>query len=118
MKVGIVGSSSRKKVKDEVCKLVESFPEGTILVSGGSKGVDLWAAEAARERGIPVMEYLPYKPPEDASPRDALRAAKSRNKKIVETSDKLYIFVSEERNDDIENLVSCAEKLSVPMEIK
>jgi len=117
MKVGIVGSQCRKD-KKAVEKLVESLPEGTTIVSGGGKGVDKWAAEAGRERGFPIMEFLQYKPPEDYPAWARSRSGYSRNQKIVEASDIIYAFVAEDRSGETEDIVKCAEKFEVPVELK
>lgn len=38
---------------------IGELPEGIIVVSGGAHGVDTTAAQAARARGLTVLEYLP-----------------------------------------------------------
>lgn len=58
-KIAVVGS--REGVNREA---VEAFvgrldPEGTVLISGGARGVDTWAAEAAERRGIRTVVIRP-----------------------------------------------------------
>lgn len=57
-RVAIVGSRDFPNpalVRDFVALL----PEDTIVISGGARGVDALAAQAARERGLRVEVYLP-----------------------------------------------------------
>jgi hypothetical protein len=57
MIVAIVGSRNFKDLT-AVVDYVLSLPEGTLIVSGGAKGVDSVAADAARIKGLVVREYL------------------------------------------------------------
>ena len=117
MKVGIVGSR-RRTDKKAVEKLVESLPDYTTIVSGGCKGVDTWAVEAGRGRGLRIMEYLPYKPPEDSPKWEYTKAYHTRNKKIAQASDIIYAFVAEDRTGGTENTIKYAQELGTPVEIK
>ena len=64
--------------------------QSDVVVSGGAKGVDLWAEEAALLRGLPKPLIFPV--PRGTS-RDQFRAAAMhRNKKIVESCDVLVAF--------------------------
>ena len=116
-KVGIVGSR-RRTDKKSIEKLVASLPEGTTIVSGGCKGVDTWAVKAGRERGFPIMEFLPYKPPDDSPRWEFTKAYYNRNRKIVEASDIIYAFVAEDRTGGTENTIKHAQELGVPVELK
>lgn len=58
-KIAVVGSREyplRSAVEEFVGRL---NPLTNVLISGGARGVDQWAAEAARERNIRVVEYRP-----------------------------------------------------------
>ncbi|MBK25077.1 MAG: hypothetical protein CME70_19420 [Halobacteriovorax sp.] len=119
MNVGIIGSLERKKEKENIKKLISSLPEGTIIVTGGEKkGFDSWIAEAAEEFSRPTMAFLPYKPPEDASPREYLRSQQARNRKIVQNSDIIYAYPSEDRTGDVEDIITLALNLNANIEIK
>ena len=71
-RVAIFGShkwssvEKRERAWHAVVDYVNALPEGTIVVSGGAEGVDTWAAEAARRRGLPVEEF----PPDPHLPKD------------------------------------------------
>lgn len=57
-RIAVVGSRegiNKKAVHD----FIDRLDEGTVVVSGGAKGVDTWAAERARERGLEVVEIRP-----------------------------------------------------------
>ncbi len=55
MKVAVIGSRGIGNIN-----LEEYLPEGTTeIVSGGARGVDTCARKYARERGIPLTEFLP-----------------------------------------------------------
>jgi predicted Rossmann fold nucleotide-binding protein DprA/Smf involved in DNA uptake len=44
---------------DMVKWFANELPEGIIVVSAGADGLDTAAAQAARSRGLTVLEYLP-----------------------------------------------------------
>ena len=56
MKVCIVGSRDFPQMK-QVEEYVNSLPEGTTVVSGGARGVDTVAEEAASKRGLQVEVF-------------------------------------------------------------
>lgn len=88
MRLGIVGSrtfTDWRLVRDIVyqhCDLT-----GLTIVSGGAVGADLIGAEFARERGIPLIEYLP-----DKERYGWPAAAFERNSLIVADSDEIMAF--------------------------
>ena len=92
MKIAIVGS---RKFGDlfRVAKLVEHLKNqhgpDLEIVSGGAKGVDTAAVQAAKDRGMPYKEFLP-----DPTIKPFVKAANARNTQIVEYSDWVYAFFS------------------------
>jgi len=92
MKFAIVGS---RKFGDlsRVAKLVEYLIQrwGTEIeiVSGGAKGVDTAAVNAAKSRKIAWKEFLP-----NPNIKPFVKAAMARNTQIVEYSDWVYAFYS------------------------
>lgn len=84
MKIGIVGSRDFPCL-DLVVAYVKSLPSDTVVVSGGARGVDGAAANAARDAGLVVVEYLP-----DWS--KGRQAGLERNTLIVEQSDRVVAF--------------------------
>jgi len=93
MKVGICGSRQRDSTEDRVSviNLVNSLEIGTTVVSGGCRGIDSYAEEAAKRRGLDVLIFKPILNDHD-SYSSMVRAYHDRNKKIVDSSDLLYAF--------------------------
>lgn len=58
MKIGIVGSRTFPQLK-LIEWFIKDLPLGVTIISGGARGVDQAAAEAARNRGLAVIEYFP-----------------------------------------------------------
>ena len=116
MNVGIIGSR-RWKSRSAVESLVNTFPADTTVVSGGAKGVDSWAAECARKRGLKVIEFLPDLP-SNGSPRwEYTKAYHARNRQIAEHSEVVYAFVALDRKGGTENTIKHAKELGVPVNI-
>lgn len=83
--IGIVGSrefSSLELVKE----FVFSLPKTVTIHSGGAKGVDSYAVEMARRRGIAFIEHKP-----DRTLSSPERYYK-RNRQIVRNSDLVVLF--------------------------
>jgi predicted Rossmann fold nucleotide-binding protein DprA/Smf involved in DNA uptake len=85
MKIAIVGSREFPKL-EMVAAFVDDLPAGTVVISGGARGVDTAAEMRARERGLEVMSF----------PADWDKYGKSagyrRNKDIVAAADKVVCF--------------------------
>lgn len=61
MRVSIVGSRDYPdlaRVRDFVARLARKYP-GAIVLSGGARGVDATAEQAAQENGLEVISYRP-----------------------------------------------------------
>ena len=85
MRIAIVGSRDYPRL-DLVARYVAALPDGTVVVSGGARGVDSVAAGAARARGLEVAEHLPdWKTYGRA-------AGMVRNKAIVRDADRVAAF--------------------------
>jgi hypothetical protein len=56
MKIAIVGSRDYPHPQ-HVTDYVNTLPLDTIIVSGGARGVDTWAEQAARRRGMTVIVF-------------------------------------------------------------
>ena len=116
MNVGIVGSR-RWKNRAAIESLVKTLPPNTTVVSGGARGVDSWAAEYARKRGLKVIEFLPDLP-SNGNPRwEYTKAYHARNRQIAEHSHVVYAFVAPDRKGGTENTIKHAEDLGVPVNI-
>lgn len=94
-KVGIVGPRTLPiAFRPMVVGLLDTLPAGTLVVSGGAKGVDSWAEEAARARPD-LPEPLIIRPDYKAFPGRPWYAPLDRNTKVVETVDRLCAFWDE-----------------------
>jgi predicted Rossmann fold nucleotide-binding protein DprA/Smf involved in DNA uptake len=115
-RVGIVGSrkwANRQAVEE----LIKHFPAGTVVVSGGARGVDTWAVSFAQECGLEAVVHLPELP-SPSSPRwEFTKAYYARNRLIAENVDVLYAFVADDRKGGTENTIQHALKLGVRVEV-
>lgn len=84
MKVGIVGSRDFARL-DLVTAYVNTLPPDTIVVSGGARGVDSVAEQAAHARGLVCVIYKP-------DWKDGKGAGFARNGRIVAQSDRVVAF--------------------------
>jgi hypothetical protein len=83
--VAIVGSRSWPDL-DRVRAVVDTLPEGTVVVSGGARGVDTAAWLAAQARGLRAVVHLAdWKKHGNA-------AGVIRNTAIVESCDEVIAF--------------------------
>lgn len=60
MKVAFVGSREFRDLS-LVDLAVDKQPEGTIIISGGARGTDTRAETRAKERGLTVISYRPFR---------------------------------------------------------
>lgn len=85
MKIAIVGSRDFARL-DLVTAYIEALPMDTVVVSGGARGVDSVAVEAAERRGLVTVTY----------PADWDAYGKGagfiRNQLIVDQADKVVAF--------------------------
>ena len=91
--IGIVGHESAKfdfKTKTAAQKLIDDLigPEVTTVVSGGCHlgGIDIWAEEAAKAKGIETKIFLPKR-------LSWYAGYKQRNLDIVYHSDTVHVIV-------------------------
>lgn len=85
MKIAIVGSREYAS-PHEVTNFVASLPDDAVVVSGGARGVDTWAEQAARMRGLAVEVHR-------ANWKDyGKRAGFVRNYTIVKSADRVVAF--------------------------
>src|SRR5678815_3377064 len=91
LRVAIVGSRDFGHL-EWVTEYVDQLPAGTTVVSGGARGVDQRAAQAARARGLAVEVFLPlwY----DADGRYDRAAGVERNSRVVERAHAVVAFYS------------------------
>ena len=89
---------------------VAELPVGTVIVSGGARGVDSWAAEAARAHGLKVTEFLAD------WERHGRGAGPKRNAEIVEAADELVAFW-DGRSRGTLNSVALAVRKGIPASV-
>ena len=82
MRIAVIGSRTVESIDFSLV----GATDGDVIVSGGAKGVDSLAAEAALAGGLPVTVFVPdYEKYGRAAPH-------VRNRKIVENCDRLVAF--------------------------
>ena len=59
MRVGVIGSRDYPELGD-VVNAISALEPGTVIVSGGARGVDRTAEVAAQERGLHVVSFRPH----------------------------------------------------------
>lgn len=74
---------------ETVVEFINSLPEGSIIVSGGARGVDSVAVSTAKTRGLEYKEHLP-----DYAMYGSKMAPIVRNILIVDDCDELIAFPS------------------------
>ena len=116
MNVGIVGSR-RWKDRSAIESLVNTLPPYATVVSGGARGVDTWAVEGARARGLLVKEFLPDLPSNGSLRWEHTQAYYARNRQIAEYSDVIYAFVAPDRKGGTENTIKHANDIGTPVNI-
>lgn len=84
-RVAIIGSRTYSNL-EAVRKYVRSLPEGTIVVTGGARGVDQTAMDEAKKCGMNIAVYYPRW---DLFGRSA---GIMRNRLIVDESDRVVAF--------------------------
>ena len=108
MKIGIVGSR-RRTDKDTVFGLVMKLPIYAEIVSGGARGPDTWAVEAAKSRGMKTRVFRPHFT--DRKDRfKVIEAYYRRNRQIAEYSDIIFALVAPDRKGGTEYTIKHARK--------
>lgn len=103
MNIGIVGSRKRKD-RESVTNYIATLKDDDVVISGGCYGVDTWAVESARQRGLKVIEFLPQIE-NCKQPYEYTKAFYARNEQIAIKCDKLVAFVSKCRTGGTENTI-------------
>ena len=116
MRVGIVGSRGWTD-RDAIVALVVALPPDATVVSGSCRGVDTWAAVAARERGLTVVEYAPEAEGPMRSYDEVCQRFRERNQRIAGDIELLHAFVSTDRRGGTEQTIRYARARGVPVVI-
>jgi hypothetical protein len=99
-----------------VDQLVSSLPATAVVVSGGARGPDTWAAEAAAVRGLGLAVHLP----DLAGVRgrgEVARRHHERNQRIVDDAHVVYALVSSDRKGGTEDTIRRAVKAGKPVHL-
>jgi predicted Rossmann fold nucleotide-binding protein DprA/Smf involved in DNA uptake len=141
-RVAIIGTRQgmpSRWVFEFVGKVAQKYPKA-VVVSGGAIGVDKYAETAAKENGLVVVTYVPFKDVTDGLYRieqkvrwNANRqtittvahkgflsygpAAYFRNGLIVSTAEKVVAFW-DRKSDGTRNAIDVARKLNIPVFIR
>jgi hypothetical protein len=110
MKIAIIGSR-RRTDKNSVIKLVNSLPSDACVISGGCRGVDSWAVQRAKERGLKTIVFRPNLT-NLTDEWEVIRRFYARNKRIAEEADVIYAFVAPDRRGGTENTIKWAKQLN------
>ena len=87
MKVAIIGSREVGKIDfaQELERLI-NLQQGDIVISGGAKGIDSFAAQYAKEKGFRLIEIRPD------FEKNGRSATFIRNRTIVDNADMVIAF--------------------------
>lgn len=113
MRIAIVGSR-RRTDRHTVIDYVNALPASAAIISGGARGPDTWARDAAKARGLPYVEHLP----DLNSVRnkgEATRRYYSRNQKVVDDCDLLVALVAPDRRGGTEDTIRRASAAGKPV---
>ena len=82
-------AGSREGVpQGDIYKIIENLPSSSLIISGGARGVDTYAAEAARSNNIKVELHYP-------NWQLGKHAGMLRNKLMLDSGiDKAYLFIA------------------------
>lgn len=114
-RIAIVGSR-RRVDRAAIEAAVVVLPSDTVVIVGGSRGPDRWAATAARARGLQVVEHCP-----DLSGvrcrGEAARRYFARNQALVDDSDRIIAFPAADRSGGTEDTIRRAVAAGKPIQI-
>ena len=112
----IVGARKRKD-REAVTQFVDSLAQDDVVISGDAKGVDSWAIEAARRRGLETRIY--QADTTGCKHRwEYANAYYARNARLAMECNILVAFVAPERKGGTENTIRHAQKLKRRIIIK
>jgi len=116
MRIGIVGSR-RRTDRDAVEACIAELAPDTVVVTGGARGPDRWAEQAARARGFGVVVHEPDLG-EARARWQATRRYHARNQVIIDDSDRIIAFVAPDRTGGTEDTIRRAKRARKPVELR
>jgi predicted Rossmann fold nucleotide-binding protein DprA/Smf involved in DNA uptake len=111
--VAIVGSR-RRIDRETVDRLVAQLSEGTVVVSGGASGPDMWAEESAQKYGLRVRVIRPELD-SAISQGQVTRRYHARNQRIVDLADEMFALVASDRRGGTEDAIRRAQRKGIPV---
>jgi len=100
VRIAIVGSRDYPCLQ-QVVDFINGLPEGTVVISGGARGVDQTAENAARARGLQVESY-PVTPEQWRTL--GRKAGMLRNTVLIELSDTVVAFWDEQSKGTLDSI--------------
>jgi predicted Rossmann fold nucleotide-binding protein DprA/Smf involved in DNA uptake len=116
VRVGIVGSR-RRTDRERIETYIAQLAPDTVVVTGGARGPDQWAGEAARARGLAVAVHKPDLGGASTRWQMADRYY-ARNQRIVDDSDLIVAFVAPDRTGGTEDTIRRAKRAGKPVEVR
>lgn len=110
MRVAVIGSREYP-FWNLVIEFVSWIPDGSVVVSGGARGVDTVAVKAAKKRGLETHVITPDQFVEAGMKRN--QALRERNRVIVGSADVVVAFMIESTSGTCHAL-DCAMKMGKP----
>lgn len=118
--IAIIGSRSftknwlgKQKVYNHINLFVSKTKPDTVIVSGGARGVDSWAAKIAKAQKREIIEYLP-----DTTKPSPFRFF-ARNGEIIkhvkDSNGAVMAFIDVDQCNGTSNAIRQARKLGVPV---
>jgi hypothetical protein len=108
-RVAIIGSRSYPR-PDLVAVFVATLPEDAVIVSGGARGADIFAENAARARGLETLIF----------PADwenlGRRAGPIRNQQIIDHADSVVAFWDGRSRGTLHSL-ALARRANLPIQV-
>jgi len=108
-RVAVVGSREYPD-RAVVAAFVDALADGTVVVSGGARGVDLWAEEAAKAHGLETLVFrADWK-------RHGPAAGPRRNAEIAAHADRMTAFWDGSSRGTLNAIVNAHER-GVPIAV-
>lgn len=119
MRVAVVGSRRWGK-RQAVLDAIAALPAGTVVVSGACEGPDAWAAEAARARGLQVIEFKPDLsglPAHGGRRFEVTKRYHARNQRVADACERVVAFVAADRKGGTEDTIRRARRAGKLVEV-
>jgi predicted Rossmann fold nucleotide-binding protein DprA/Smf involved in DNA uptake len=113
MDIAIIGSR-RYTNRDRVEKLISSINPKHTIISGGCRGVDTWAVEAAKKHGMATKIIRPQLE-NKRNYYEIINGYYQRNREIALMADCIFAFPAPDRKGGTENTLKYAKQFKKPV---